>query len=450
MLPIFIYFAILIAAIIAVSRHPSIAIAMILCMYGLEQWAQSAHPFFSTYHQLTNLAVGSIVVLGLTVQFMRKKPIFSGYSLSGWLTIFLFIYALISILWSPISGLALNIWSGQWPYLLTLVMLSPLLISSPESLRIGLMGLLPVGTLLILLLLFYSHWTFRGVELAEQGGRTVMGNPLAVSEMAAYLMLCVVLLHFNGMSRIWQYGRWFIAGCCLVLAVKSGSRGQFFTMLVIGVLFLPFSRTIRNPLQLIVLLIGMLLLGGMGILALDYFSPAGGARWLSSRMESDIAGRFDNALRLLHHWSQSPLTMLFGLGNTASYDPGIIGFYPHIVPLEILGEEGILGFSIYIGIIILSFRSLIRTRKLIVKNKSQLGALAALGAMFVFQLVISLKQGSMLYSAYLFTFSVMIGKYEEVIRKELRHSMATKNSMPPDQMLQARNHGRIIHHMDKT
>lgn len=429
MFPLILYFSILLAIIIAVWRTPSIAIAAILCMYGLEQWAQSVHPFFSTYHSLTNLAIGGILVLALAMLLLKNKPVLSHYPRTGWLTLLLLMYTLISIIWSPIPELGYTAWGKQWPYLITIILLSPLLITSTEGLRTGFMALLPLGTILILLLLLHSNWTVRGVELVIEGGQTVRGNPLAVAQMAGYVMLCVVLLNFHGSSRIWQYGRWLIVAACMALAVKAGARGQFFSMLIVSLAFLPFSRRIVKPGQFFVVFAGMLALAGIGFWALDYFMPTDvtATRWGSTGLENDLSSRLEDAFRLLDHWSRSPLTLLFGLGNTASYDPRIIGFYSHIVPLEILGEEGLIGFGLFASIIIMTIRSLIRTRRLIVDEAEGRGTLAALGAMFVFELVLSLKQGSMVGSPFLFAFIIMIGKYEELMRYKFQQS-STRSS----------------------
>ncbi len=432
MLPIILYCAILLVTVVAVFRAPGVAIAAILCMLGLEQWAQSVHPFFSTYHILTNIAIGGILLLALAILFLKNKPIFSHYPQTGWLALLLLMYSLVSVLWSPVPDLGFAVWGKLWPYLITIILLSPLLITSPGNLRAGLTALLPLGTLLVLLLLLHSNWTYRGVELVLEGGRTVMGNPLAIAQMAGYVMLSVVLLNFHGSSRVWQYGRWLVAAICMALAVKAGARGQFFSMLIVGLAFLPFSRHTAKPGQFFVLFTGMIVLAGIGYWTLDFVMPTDvtATRWDSNKLGHDLSGRLDNAILLLDHWSRSPWTILFGLGNSASYDPRIIGIYPHIVPLEVLGEEGVIGFVLFIALIAMTFRSLIRTRLLILDNTQERGTLAALGAMFVFELLLSLKQGSMAGSIFLFAFAIMIGKYQELIRRGA-HEESTAVALSP-------------------
>ena len=53
-------------------KHPAVAIAGVLCMFGLEQWGQATTRFFAHHQSATNLLIGGILVFALTIQFIRK------------------------------------------------------------------------------------------------------------------------------------------------------------------------------------------------------------------------------------------------------------------------------------------------------------------------------------------------------------------------------------------
>jgi len=415
---IIIYTTILACTFLATLKYPSTALAALLCLYGLKQWAQSVNTFFMLHGTLTNYLVGGIVITALVVMSVSKKTIFSSYPTVGWLTIALFLYSFVSIQWAADSDISYKVWAVEFPYIITVVLLGPLLICSSKSLSESLLALLPLGTLLVLFLLFTSNWTYRGIEIKGAHGQIFQGNPLAIAEMAGYVMSAVTLQNFRGKWRSWQVLRWLVVAACLALAAKSGSRGQFFTMIFATALFLPFSRKVGNPLHFLMLLAGVGVLAILGDWAFHAFSVTGDIRWKSVNIENDFYGRFNTAARLLNIWWESPPAILFGLGNSASFNPRIIGFYPHVVPLEILGEEGLLGFFLFLGIIILTIKSIVRTFVLARSDIKRRGLIAVLSAIFTIEFILSFKQGSMIGSPFLFCFIILLGKYELLVVDE--------------------------------
>ena len=415
---LYVYIAIVACFFIAVLRYPSTAIAAVLCVFALKQWAQSVDPFFTAHATLTNYVVACIALVGFLASAARRKPIFSGYPGVGWLVIALFLYSYMSVLWVTNPDLVYKVWINELPYVIILILMSPLLISSTDSYPQFLRALLILGTLLVFLLLLTSKWTARGVALMGVDVMKAQGNPLAVAEVAGYVMACVVLMNFKGKWRALQLSRWLVVAGCLALAAKSGSRGQFFVMMIGTAAFIPVSRKITNPVNFIMLFVGIILLAFLGDWAFHEFSSAADSRWHSAKMHQDVFGRFNAVGKLLAAWSESAFSILFGLGNSASFDPKIIGFYPHVVPLEILGEEGIVGFSLFMSLIYFTCRNLLRILKAVQADTEKRGFLAALGAIFLFELVLSCKQGSLMGSPILFTFIILIGKYELLVRKE--------------------------------
>ena len=128
-------------------------------------------------------------------------------------------------------------------------------------------------------------------------------------------------------------------------------------------------------------------------------------------MHGAMSGRLEQALILVHHWYGSPETILFGLGNSASFDPRVLGMYPHFVPLEILAEEGLVGFLAFLLILFVTGQNVAHCLRAIRDAPSERPLLAALAAMFLYALLLALKQGSLLNNLELFMFAILIGNY---------------------------------------
>jgi hypothetical protein len=416
----------IIVVLFSLWKYPSIALSALLCMFSIKQWAQSINTFFVVHNTLINWSIACILVFAVTIKIVKGNAVFSNYPKAGWLVIVLFIYSFMSILWTPITeDKFYSIWSGESPYLVLTILLCPLLISSTEDLSDAFKGLIILGTVVSLLLLFTTKWTGRGVQIISISGRKDEGNPLAVAQMAGYLLSAAMLINYKGLWRPMQILRWGIAAICIAVATKSGSRGQFLSMIVVAVMFIPVSRKISNIFNFVMLFVSVTILGYFGDWALNSFtSQASDARWQTGRMGLDVSGRFNSAFKLLDHWwHDSAVTILLGLGNSASFDRSIIGFYSHVVPLEILGEEGLIGAALFLCALFFTLKSFFRMYKTVRPDPMKRGILATLSALFCLELFLCFKQGSMLGSAFLFGIIILLGKYELIVMDESKKEL---------------------------
>ena len=351
---------------IALWKYPAVALAGVLCMFGLEQWGQATTTFFAQHHTATNYLIGGILVLALMVQGVKKGfSLLAGYPSVGWLTLALFLYAFASAQWAPRSDISLDLWASRWPYLITIVVLSPLLITQSRDLRVANIGLLVIGGVLTILLLFFVQWEYRRIVMGHD-----LGNPLAVSSMAAMVVLVAVLADPWPESRWWFPLKWALVGLCLVLVVRSGSRGQLLGTILISIACWPISRRLANVKQFVTLGLVVAFLAAATNWAIQEYSSqqtysAYGSRWSEQSAQEDVSGRLNNAIFLVRLAYESPEAVLIGLGNSASYDPRILGIYPHFVPLEVLAEEGLIGFGLYLTILFCSMRSCLRSFRII-------------------------------------------------------------------------------------
>ena len=119
---------------------------------------------------------------------------------------------------------------------------------------------------------------------------------------------------------------------------------------------------------------------------------------------------------MLDAWMDSPGTMLVGLGNSASYDPNItdctspVGCYPHNLWVEILTEEGIIGFAIYLALVLYVSVAAVRAISDQSVDEKHKSALKVLFAFMIFELILSLKQGSLLGTWRFFLFAILLDR----------------------------------------
>jgi hypothetical protein len=185
---------------------------------------------------------------------------------------------------------------------------------------------------------------------------------------------------------------------------------------------LPISRRLSSVKQFVILGLVVVFLGSATIWAIQEYSSKQsygnrGSRWSEEGAKEDVSGRLNNAIRLVQLAYESPETTLLGLGNSASYDPRILGIYPHFVPLEVLAEEGIIGFALYALILYCLLKSIIRSRRLVGAQPNDRLLLGGLVGLCMFTLLLSFKQGSLLGNLEFFMLVIILGRYEGVLSR---------------------------------
>jgi hypothetical protein len=272
---------------------------------------------------------------------------------------------------------------------------------------------------LSILLLFFVKWEARRIVL-ENG----LGNPLTVSSVAGMVVIIAILANPWPREKWWVPFKWALLGCCLLLIVKSGSRGQLLGVLLVSVACWPISRGLKNVKHFVLLAFLIVFLGTITNWAIQQLSSeqiyGQRGRWDQQVAHRDLSGRLNNALFLIHLSYSSLETVLFGLGNSASYDPRILGIYPHFVPLEVLAEEGLVGFTIYVTIFYLLLRSCFRSFRISATKPEERLLLGGLIGLCVFMFVLSLKQGSLLLNLEPFMLAIILGRYEQTLLKNLK------------------------------
>jgi hypothetical protein len=81
----------------------------------------------------------------------------------------------------------------------------------------------------------------------------------------------------------------------------------------------------------------------------------------------------------------------------------------------VIAEEGLIGAALYFSILYLAIRSILRITRQAGFDDLKRNVLAMITGLFVFELILSWKQGSLLISAYVFAYAIILGRLESPI-----------------------------------
>jgi hypothetical protein len=233
-------------------------------------------------------------------------------------------------------------------------------------------------------------------------------NPLAIASLAG--TVCVMAMLALQHSPWWRkLLSTVIVPIAVATIIRSGSRGQ---LLATGVALLvgwPLVSSKRNLGAWLALAAAAVVLDVVGSRIWQHLG-VDSSRWSSLQSQQDVQGRLTMAAELLRHATASPASLVFGLGNSSSFH--YLGFYPHVVPAEVLGEEGLVGMAIYLSMIVVTGSSVWRLMTTL-DNRSDAAARYAYGvlaALFVFEFVLTTKEGSLLSSTYPIAYAAILGR----------------------------------------
>lgn len=398
--------------------RPPTALSAVGCIYGLKQWGQSTNGWLAAHPPATNLAIGVLVLCAIATAGMRGRCVLCRIPKVTWAIMALLLYAFVTLAWTPRVDIAGQIWVQAYPYLLTFIVLVPLVLHEPEDFRIALSWFVLAGGILVCVLLFLGHWGDRGLSLGTTSLEQET-NPLALAGLGGSAAAAAMLLRSRRGGLLFWGFRLVVVGASLVLIVKSESRGQLIASMVAMLLMLPFSVKIGSLRGIVVAMIGCVAIG----VALQFgfssvVSRENSDRWSETTQTADAAVRLSMVEKLLDAWrTGGSTTMVLGLGNSASYDPNLNGIYPHNVPMEVLGEEGIVGFALYVTIFTCALTALLQAILASAGNPENRSTVAALGGSFLFFAMLTFKQGNMLASVEFFMYTILLARLARALRE---------------------------------
>jgi hypothetical protein len=405
---------------VATLRAPIVALAGILCLFGLEQWGQNSSALLVQHQVATNLAVGGLVLLGLSIRAMRSECLVCRWTPAATLILALYGYAFCTLAWTPDVGVGLEQWRKHTPYLLTIVVAAPLLAGKLDDVRLAFSWTVFVAAVLCALALTLGTWGARGL-LVYGSPLENETNSLAIASMGGTMLVAATLSLQQGQPLLKK--ALFLIAIPLALAVilRSGSRGQLIAAGLAVLVAWPLAYPQKHLGSLAMWMGGVALVAVVGWWAADYVT-VDAARWSAEKTSGDVEGRLHGALTLLSLAMAHPLTFLFGLGNSSAFH--YIGAYPHITPLEELAEEGLIGTGIYAGILYVTGRSILRLLRVAARSSdtNMRAGVAVLGALFLFEFVLTMKQGSLLSCYFAFVYSMLLSRVEALTAQTVQQA----------------------------
>lgn len=410
MLGALVYLGIFGLLVVCTLRKPAFGLAAALCMFVIEQWGQTKVAFVASQGSLTNYLFGSIVLLGVVSQLLRNgsiRPINGPVHLC---VILLYLYSAVSLMWTPASVAAIEEWDHNLPYAVLLLLLAPILIRDVDDAREGLLATQAVGGFLAACFALFVNYGFRSVtsDLGEEGDVRLPG---ALAEIGGYLFIISSLLaKRTAFSLAFSLGLMVLGG---LMVMQSGTRGQLLSMILCAGTFVVVSRSTSARQRNLLLVIGGTLSALAAYLAFtelsQFFYSTNNARWTVEGAEDAYGGRVAMASALLdRYWSEGPLALIFGLGTSASFAPDIVGFYPHVVPVEVLGELGLVGAALFLTIVWRTISLTLKTFDTQDPKSDDRRVTMVVAALFTFELLLSLKEGSLLRGLNVFLFAILL------------------------------------------
>jgi hypothetical protein len=417
-----IYFGLFAIITILIFRQPAAAVGALLCTYGVEQWAQSQSPFFFTHQWLTNLMTAGVLLFALLARFLKGKPVINPVTREYWVMTALYALAIASVSWSIAPLISWEQLNNYLKYVAVFGFLMPLAVSDRDDLKVTLYTMLSLGVAVCSLLLVTADWADRKVIM--RSGAAIgsigleRGNPLAVATLGGQVAMASLLMNFKGTASFWRVFRYIVFGVGFALTVKSGSRGQTFALIIATLAFFPFSRRFKDLKGFIGFAISIIIFGALVVSIADYFIGQSANeirvedRWSwQAFVDAYQGGRINTSLILLSFWFEGgPLRWIVGLGSSASFDPAILGNYPHIVLAEVLGELGVIGWLILWLVPIFAYRAIRELWDYVKDDPEDRGMIATLAALFLFDVILSFKQGSLLGTSSTFGLAVILGR----------------------------------------
>ncbi|MBM4111432.1 MAG: O-antigen ligase family protein [Phycisphaerae bacterium] len=389
--------AFLIACVLSFLR-PGWALALVLSMYTAEQALQASSGVFVRFTWLANLCIAAVAGLSALGCLQRQEQPFVGYANRVWLVLMgLYVWSSVSLLWTPSFESALGFTTWGLPYLILFMLVSPLLIDGLDDLK-GFLGAYVVwGTVLALVILANPAFEIRDGRLTISIAASLRSNPLATGEHGGLLMVICVLLRPESRPTLWAVIRviGFLAG--LVLALRSGSRGQLLFAGMASIVLLPFVQRSRNVFAFLgtVIVVSILLFGAL-LIADQVLDFEGLKRWDASTLLTGSAVRSSNAMDILRAFARDPVAWLIGLGFNAFpfYSPAVTEGYSHTLFVDVLTELGLPVFLVFLWALWITFGSLRSVAKAAPTESGRVSMLV-LAALLLYEVLLVNKQGNL-------------------------------------------------------
>ncbi len=404
---------------------PGTVLAVLTCFYGFEQWAQANSFFFASHSQVMNYLSAIVVLIGVASAVMKGDRPLRAWPNVAWVVFGFYIYFAFTWVWSQDQAWTVVLIRHQLPYVFVFTLLTPLVLNKEADFKHAVYATCIVGAVLLLLLTF-------GTQVRE-GGRSVLlqegvvdrygtdrrqASSLTLATIAASVIFASIVPFFKGASRPLWLARVITLPLGLAIIFRSDSRGQLVALILVLAAIMP----LRWPRLNLRTVIGIPLTAAIIVFLMTWavhFSENAERRWdVSTFGNAYTSTRTVMCAEVLDEWVRSsPWNLVFGLGLGASWK--IIGIYPHVIPVQVLVEGGLVGEIIYLAILAVLARSvfwMFFRSKVSLMTRGLICFTVAIGA---FSWILSLKQGGISGMHPEMMSYVIIGRMEMIIRRDL-------------------------------
>ena len=406
--------------------RPTWALALLLIQYPLEQLLQSYIVFFVQRNELFNVIIGALAIVSLSIKVLTKpRPLQASLNTASMLCLLYYVLAGASVIWSPTQQSAVEILRPGFSYVFIFVVLGPLMLDRIEEVREFFVVTLILSAIVALLVLTNPNGDFvRGRFALRLGGIGLKeSNPLAMSDLGAFLVLTAATLNLTRRSTLLLLFRigGGIVGTGLLIAASS--RGQVLAAGLVAALFYPVSVQVKNLGQFF---LRVALLGALAVMLLLgarlFQKQAQGTekRWDTAELSAASEIRVENMRVLLAEWGRRPANWPLGLGTGgfAAFEKTSHEPYVHNMIVESLGEFGLLGFGIFMGILLSTWRSALSLLRMCWNDPDARAIAASLVALNAFQFLVSNKQGSVWVSTQMWTGFLLMMRVQRILASE--------------------------------
>lgn len=381
-------------------RDAGVAVGVVWSTFAFEQLLQQAFPSLWRHSYVVNAGIAAFVAFAAFGTVARGRIRSTHLPIEFVALLLLILLCALSTFWSVAPGTTVRYLTVVAPYVFVFVVITPLCVLDERAISSTVHVTAYFGGLIILGFLF-ADFGSRGVLMAGVKNSREVGNPLALASYAAMVTIAAIFLAVaNRQNHRKRLLLICIAMAATFVVMRTLSRGQLLALLASLAIWIPLTNSVALKKSMAIPVILVAVLAVASFIGLHYASLH--HRW-DERFISEAGGdRLRLISSLLRVYANSDaLTWIVGLGNSSSYR--IIDSYPHNVPVEVLAEEGLLGFSLlafFFGSVYVSLYRVMRAAQIPQAARFNIGFLAAV---FCFYCLLSLKEGSLIGSHYLFS-----------------------------------------------
>ncbi|MEM6551316.1 MAG: hypothetical protein AAF750_04225 [Planctomycetota bacterium] len=390
-------------------RSPAWFVGPLYGFFVFEQALQSRFVYFVQQSSFLNLAMAVIVVLLLGYHKAKGQiTVKTGPILLA--TVGLVLLSIVSMAWSIEPDLTKRVFLNDIRGFLLIVVSVPLLIRSMDDAWVAIKSVLIFSAVASVVLMQSTDVFLRRVVLAGQVAEwgSASSNPLEVASVAGYAAILTLVIPLRGLGVVWTIGRFVLFAICLVAIIRTGSRGQLVAALFVSLLAYPLAHGQAGAGKKMLAALGSMLVLGLMVFVLGQYAQGG--RWdIGAGLDNYSGSRVGYVTELMAYWRDAgPMAWLLGIGSGAARSYEVLGGgYTHVVVVEVLGELGVVGFTL---VLVIAWRCIYYLRHLIrVCGPSPIMRCTVVGwaALLLFDFILSFKQSTYLLSPRLVSMLLM-------------------------------------------